>query len=41
MIITEGGSDSKSSLSRQKQMMDSLLLIAIQVYHIGSDDNEE
>jgi hypothetical protein len=40
MIISEGGSDSKSSLSRQKKMMDSLLLIAIQVYHIGSNDNK-
>jgi hypothetical protein len=41
MIISEGGSDSKSSFSRQKKMVDSLLLIAIQVYHIGSDDNKE
>ena len=41
MIISKGGSDSKSSLSRQKKMVDSLLLIAIKVYHIGSNDNKE
>jgi hypothetical protein len=41
MIISKGGCDSKSSLSRQKKMVDSLLLIAIQVYHIGSNNNKE